>query len=274
MSVKINGIEFGNDIFPNNERIFKSLGWQVGARGFVNIDFKYETDIDIWKLIMAKKYLDDKFGNIVIVLTMKYVPYSRMDRNIDGYVFSLKHFCSLINNLNFAQVKILDAHSSVTEALLDRVFCIPVQGYVDVVLKEENPDFVFYPDNGALKRYSEIIKFSDNVESFYGNKKRNLETGEIEKFELVDCPENIQGNSVLIVDDLCCKGGTFNASAKLLKEAGATRVCLYVSHCEDSIYDGTLLKDGYVDKVYTTDSILNDTSSKKIVVIKATEVSN
>ena len=64
MSVKINGIEFGNELFPNNERIFKSLPWQICAHNFIRVDFKYETDFDIWKLIVAKKYLDDKFNDI------------------------------------------------------------------------------------------------------------------------------------------------------------------------------------------------------------------
>ena len=266
MSVKINNIEFGNDIFPNNERIFKSIPWQVGACGFVSIDFKYETDFDIWKLVMAKKYLDDKFGNIVTVLNMLYVPYSRMDREIEGQVFSLKYFCELVNDLNFSQVKILDAHSGVTEALLKRVIKIDVQAYIDIVFEMEKPDFVFYPDAGAMKRYSEILKFPEDIGIFYGNKKRDLTTGKIQKFELVDCPD-VTGKKVLIVDDLCCKGGTFMASAKLIKDAGAERVALYVSHCEDTIYNGDILKTDMIDKVYTTDSILSDKTSEKISMI-------
>ena len=40
MSVKINGIEFENELFPNNERIFKSLPWQICAQNFIRVDFK------------------------------------------------------------------------------------------------------------------------------------------------------------------------------------------------------------------------------------------
>lgn len=269
MSVKINNIEFGNDTFPNNERIFNSIPWQACARGFVSIDFKYENDFDIWKLVMAKKYLDDKFGDMVIVLNMLYVPYSRMDREIEGYVFSLKYFCELINDLKFSQIKIFDAHSGVTEALLKRAIKIDVQNYINIVFDIEKPDFVFYPDVGAMKRYSEILKFPEEVKVFYGNKKRDLSTGKIQKFELIDCPEDIIDKKVLIVDDLCCKGGTFMASAKLLKEAGASNVSLYVSHCEDSIYDGEIIKSDLIDKVYTTDSLLTDNKSKKIVIISS-----
>ena len=158
MSVKINGIEFGNELFPNNERIFKSLPWQICAQNFIRVDFKYETDFDIWKLIVAKKYLDDMFNGTVIVLNMLYVPYSRMDREIEGYAFSLKYFCDLINSLNFHQVKVLDTHSNVTEALINHLYKINVQDFVNKVIEKENPDYIFYPDSGALKRYSETIK--------------------------------------------------------------------------------------------------------------------
>ena len=264
MSVKINGIEFGNELFPNNERIFKSLPWQICAQNFIRVDFKYETDFDIWKLIVAKKYLDDKFNGTVIVLNMLYVPYSRMDREIEGYAFSLKYFCDLINSLNFHQVKVLDTHSNVAEALINHLYKINVQDFVDKVIEKENPDYIFYPDSGALKRYSETIKLPENIGVFYGNKQRDLNTGKILKFELINCPEDIKDKNVLIVDDLCSKGGTFIASAELIKNVGAKRVCLYVSHCEDSIFDGKILKTDFINMVYTSNSVNRSGSSEKI----------
>lgn len=61
---------------------------------------------------------------------------------------------------------------------------------------------------------------------------------------------------ILIVDDICSKGGTFYHSAKALKAAGAKSVSLYVTHCESSITVGDLAaSDGLVDHVYTTKSI-------------------
>ena len=67
--------------------------------------------------------------------------------------------------------------------------------------------------------------------------------------------ECIPGSIVLIVDDICSKGGTFYYSAKELKELGAKEVYLYISHCENSIFEGELLTGDWVDKVFTTDSI-------------------
>ena len=42
--------------------------------------------------------------------------------------------------------------------------------------------------------------------------------------------ELIDGSRVLIVDDLCSRGGTFYHSAKKLKELGAKEIYLYISH--------------------------------------------
>jgi ribose-phosphate pyrophosphokinase len=66
----------------------------------------------------------------------------------------------------------------------------------------------------------------------------------------------IAGRNVLIVDDICSKGGTFYHSAKRLKEAGAANIYLYITHCEQTIFEGELLKDDSLIKhIFTTNTI-------------------
>lgn len=261
--ISINGYPIGNRCYPNNERI---LEIPVAATAFqtddITIDFKYQTDIDISVLIMTKKYLDDIYNKPRITLNMKYVPYSRMDRNIKGYMFSLKYFCKLINELNFHKVVVLDPHSNVTTALLDRCSEIDIRQYIYNILNKVSVDYIFYPDLGSMKRYGELPNFTFRP-YFCGNKKRDLQTGKIVSYELVDCPD-IQDKDILIIDDLCAYGGTFQLASEKLKEKGANNIYLYVSHCEDSIYNGKLIKSGLVKKIFTTDSILNDWSSSLI----------
>ena len=73
---------------------------------------------------------------------------------------------------------------------------------------------------------------------------------------------------ILIVDDICSAGGTFKFSAIKLKELGASDVSLYVSHCEDNIQNGDLLKTDLVSKIYTTDSILHIKNPKIQIIHK------
>ena len=257
MGVYINGQEIGNECFPNNERILRIP--IVSPKQTININFVYGTDIDISILMMTKYYLDDKYPLSPKTLTMLYVPYSRMDRDIEGYMFSLKYFCQFINSLKFSTVYVADVHSNMTLGLLNCVIEKNLYFTINPLLIMEHIDYILYPDLGAAKRYSEKFKFS--VPYFCANKQRNLQTGEIIGFELINCPD-IKDKNILIIDDLCVKGGTFMAAAQLLSQNGAKNISLYVTHCETQIFNGDILKSPLINKVFTTHSILNDYDKK------------
>ena len=105
------------------------------------------------------------------------------------------------------------------------------------------------------------------MEYAFGIKKRNWETGNIEGLDVAGCVDKIKDSNILIVDDICSRGGTFYHSAKKLKELGAKNIYLYVTHCENTILDGDLLNSGLVEKVYTTNSIFTK-EHEKIEVFK------
>lgn len=272
----INGVVVGNEIFPNNERIFKVIKF---SSSFVMV-LKYETDMDLFKLQMYKKYIDDQFAGIPVYLKMFYVPYSRMDREIDGYVFSLKYFAEIINDLNFSFVLVVDPHSEVTYDLFDRCVVDSNTMEVSTAIREEREtfkepvDYLFFPDAGAAKKYSKLFPSGNPYlcpwpVSFYGEKKRDLSTGKIVSYDVVDAPDLLHRN-VLIVDDICSKGYTFYIAAKKLKELGASNVSLCVTHCEDSIYQGELLKrknHDLINRIYTTNSLLGSWEHKKLIQV-------
>ena len=72
---------------------------------------------------------------------------------------------------------------------------------------------------------------------------------------------------MLIIDDISSRGGTFYHSAKKLKELGADKVFLYVTHCENTILEGEVLTSGLIEKVFTTSSLLTK-KHEKIEVIE------
>ena len=66
--------------------------------------------------------------------------------------------------------------------------------------------------------------------------------------------------NVVIVDDICSKGGTFLLASQLIKENIGHEnytINLIVAHCETAIFEGELLKDGspFNGKVYCTNSM-------------------
>lgn len=100
----------------------------------------------------------------------------------------------------------------------------------------------------------------------FGIKKRDWETGQINGLDVSGRAELIKDSNVLIVDDICSRGGTFYHSAKKLKELGAAKIYLYVTHCEPTVFEGEVLTSGLIERVFTTDSIFKS-DHKNITVI-------
>ena len=243
-------------------------------RGFASIKSQYENDREFLALIYLVKHLR-RFGCNQIDLTMPYIPNARMDRvKSDEDVFTLRYFTEVLNSLELYSVTVLDPHSSVSEALINNILIRSPKAYIEHAIADTNGGWfnwntigdkllMFYPDEGAMKRYSGMI----NLPYAFGIKKRDWETGIIEGLDVAGAVDQIAGKDILIVDDICSRGGTFYHSAKKLKELGANDIYLYVSHCENTILEGDLLKGDLIKKVYTTDSIFTK-SHEKIEVLK------
>ena len=139
-------------------------------------------------------------------------------------------------------------------ALIDNVYVLDSKHYIDQAIEHclsyDDNLLICYPDEGAAKRYTELLK----REHVFCIKHRDWRTGNIEGLELTS-PELVKGRNVLIVDDICSRGGTFTHTAKALKEVGAKDIFLFVTHCENTIEKGTILTDGLIKHVYTTGSI-------------------
>ena len=90
----------------------------------------------------------------------------------------------------------------------------------------------------------------------------NWQTGKIKDLMVSGDTDLIEGARVLIVDDISSRGGTFYHSALKLKELGAEELYLYVTHAENTILEGNVLKGDLFKKVYTTDSIFRKSHEK------------
>jgi ribose-phosphate pyrophosphokinase len=254
--IKVNGIEVQQSNFPDKTLLLKmsdTILQNCDDTGYINVHWLYENDAELFTLICVKRYLDENFYHKAIHLVMPYIPHARMDRVKNSEdVFTLKYFCEIINSLHFVTVEVRDAHSNVSLALLNNVYEEPIEDYVRDAINQSGAEALFFPDEGAMKRYAGLFK---DMPYAFGMKKRDWKTGQIQGLDLVN-PENIVDKKVLIVDDICSRGGTFYHSAKALHKAGAAEVNLYITHCEDTIHQGDLREKGLINQIYTTDSIL------------------
>lgn len=259
--IKFNGVELPFEKFPNGEIKVNGQHIMNLMIGFNHIHFKYENDSDLIKLMFVKKYLDEYDEKSS--LTIHYMPYSRMDRVEENSVFTLKYVSEFINSLNFSKVFVAEPHSDVTMALLDKSKLLNVttnillQVLIEVEFDKDN-DYLIFPDAGAQKRYGKLKGYKQLI----GHKNRDWKTGEITKLDLVGEIPNKMFNAI-IIDDLSSYGTTFIKTAERLKEIGAEKIYLIVAHAEDSIFKGSLFTSSVIDKVFTTDSILNDPFNQK-----------
>lgn len=254
--IKLNDKQIEIGKFPDGTLLMKEcVAKDFAGNRTVTITWTFENNEELVALIYLTRHLQSH-GVENIHLNMPYIPNARQDRvKTDEDIFTLKYFAEVINALHFKSVTVLDPHSSVSEALIDNIQIVSPKKNIEKVIakieKENQQLLMFYPDEGAMKRYSGMV---DRPYTF-GIKKRDWATGKIQGLEVSGMTELVAGSDILIVDDISSRGGTFYFSAKALKEMGANHIYLYVSHCENTILEGEVLSCGLVERVYTTNSI-------------------
>ncbi|MHC1722176.1 MAG: hypothetical protein AB9836_03100 [Aminipila sp.] len=255
--IKLNSKTINYSYFPDKTFLIKeNVESLLEKKEQVIITWLFENNEELVVLCFLTMHLRSK-GIDEIYLKLPFIPNSRQDRvkNTED-VFTLKYFANMINYLSFKKVFVLDPHSHVSEALIDRIQVQSPKKYIDRVInrisesQQENL-ILFFPDEGAMKRYSTMYE----LPYVFGIKKRDWMTGEINGLSLAGETQLLSNANVLIVDDICSRGGTFYFSAKELKKAGAKEINLYISHCEDVVLEGKLLQEEWIEKIYTTNSI-------------------
>lgn len=258
--ISLNGREIKIEHFPDGTQRLNVHP----PKSFINnhIVWKYESESECMTIWFIVKHLRNSNPHRLIYLTLPYIPNARMDRvkHVDE-VFTLKWFADFINLLNFTKVIVLDPHSNVASALINKVEINNPIKHIQIVLNTiENANYtpiLYFPDAGAMKRYEGVLS---NYPFLYGEKKRNWETGEILGLELkgdLSKIDSIEKPNFLMIDDICSYGGTFYYSAKALKERFPNcYINSWATHTENNF--PTLQKafdEGLILNHFTTDSL-------------------
>lgn len=251
--LKFNGENVVKGRFPNNEVDYENIctSKEENKERWDVFELIYESNEDLFNLLVMKKRWDDagwNFKKEKCCLKIKYFPYCQMDREMPTHLFSLKYVAQIINELKFDNVLVYDPHSNVLPALINRC-----EVYYPVTkCKFDNYNLLFFPDNGAAKKYSEIL----DMPYRFGNKKRNLDTGEIVCYEVIADKADIEGKRILIVDDMVMGGRTFVEAAMALREMGASQVDLFVTHLKPESRKFYNSKgSGLINNIYSPDTL-------------------
>ena len=219
----------------------------------ITLLFRYQSDESMLQLLLLTDALK-RAGAVDIDLLLPYFPGARQDRVCNpGEPLSVKVYASLINAQHYASVTVFDPHSDVTPALLDRVKVVKNHAFVANVLAGLHGSITLVsPDAGANKKVFELSAYLGGLPVVRADKIRDVRDGKIIATEVF--ADDLRGTTCVIVDDICAGGRTFIELAKKLKEKGAEKIVLIVSHYEGSANEEVLLKNG-IDKVFCTDSL-------------------
>jgi ribose-phosphate pyrophosphokinase len=166
-------------------------------------------------------------------LFMPYLPYARQDKAIgNNATFAKSVFLSMLNTKNINKISTLDAHS-----FDKQIESYSASAFIEKALQQFAPNIVVFPDKGAFERY----QYAFNSEAYLIltlDKVRNQATGEITALTVEasrTSPELLVKQAdkltkLLIIDDICDGGATFNNAALYLHQHYNCTIGLYVTH--------------------------------------------
>lgn len=183
---------------------------------------------DLGLLLIATDALR-RMGIEKISLLLPYFPAARQDRPmVRGEALSVKVYADIINAANYEQVIIMDPHSDVTPALLNKGKVIKNHLFLKKALVDESDYYLIAPDAGALKKVYGLSQCLGGHPVIECSKKRDVHTGRLSGFKVF--ADDLEGKTCVIVDDICDGGGTFLGLAEELKQKNAGDLILVITH--------------------------------------------
>lgn len=259
----LNGVEIkvNKFIFSGGEPHVKiqEFGYSSEIDNKLTITTRINNMNDFIILSLLKDAVDRNYSFDWVEVIIPYFPGARQDRVCNsGEPLTVKVFANMINSMNFNRVTIFDPHSDVTPAVIKNCKLGDYQTFIHNIitnnLKEDNllkNYLLIAPDAGSEKKVNKLGRYL-NLDVIHCSKNRDTKTGKILDFS-VNNVLRFDKETCYIVDDICDGGGTFIGLAKKLKQMGAGKIILIVSHGIFSKGFKELRKN--IDKIYCSDSI-------------------
>jgi len=226
----------------------------------ITVDCKLKSSDDIMDMLLVDNALWKKYqGFFLVTFNIHYLPYARQDKVCSpGEAVSTEVMGTLLSTMNADRVNVADVHSK-------QSFCTgPKVGELSCLdIFKANPDILdgitalVSPDAGSSAKVR-AIGAHFNLPVIYCEKKRDTKTGWITDYKIKRGVEYISEGSLLVIDDICDGGKTFELLSKSLDNFTtnggeiAESLKLYVTH---GIFSKGIDKlDEMYDKIITTNS--------------------
>ncbi|XWV26963.1 putative phosphoribosyl pyrophosphate synthetase [Tupanvirus soda lake] len=207
-----------------------------------------------------------------------YYPYSRSDKKDQSRTPIMSKLVSdFFKTAGANRLITVDLHAAQIQGFFKGPFdnLYATKYLLKKILEDYPNDFVVIsPDAGGIKRIQDWASQMDCTYTFLTKSRDHNSVSKIMKHDLVH-QIDFTGKKALLVDDIGDTLGTLNSAAKILKEKGAVEVIAAVTH---GIFSGNAfeyLNQSYIDRIYTTNTLPQETNvekSHKIVVVDISEL--
>ncbi len=268
------GIPLGGakiEMFPDGEKVIKIEDDVRGRDCFVIQSTCNPVDEHLMELLI---YLDclRRASAKRITAVIPYFGYARQDRKDEGRVpITAKLVANLITVAGADRVLAIDLHAHQLEGFFD----IPVDHLTgELVLsryfREKKIDrlTVVAPDVGNIKIASRYTAHLGG-ELAIVHKKR-ISGSEARAQEIIG---DVDGRNILMCDDIIATGGTICSAAQMVKERGAGKIYVGVTH---GVFAGDAmerLSKAPIDEIVITDTIPLDNKDKGLSNVRVLTVS-
>lgn len=201
-----------------------------------------------------------------ITAVLPFYGYARQDRKDQPRVpITAKLVANLLTTAGANRVLTMDLHAPQIQGFFD----IPVDHlyastvFFDYLRKFQDEDLiVISPDVGGIKMAAAYANMLGTDFGFVA--KKRTDATQVEAISVVG---EVEGKSVLVVDDLTESAGTLEAAARILRERGAARVRAAVSHAVLNEKGYQRLQGGLLEELITTNSTPVDCRGLPITVL-------
>jgi len=201
-----------------------------------------------------------------ITAVVPFYGYARQDRKDQPRVpITAKLVANLLVTAGANRILTMDLHAPQIQGFFD----IPVDHlyastvFFDYLKKFKEEDLIIIsPDVGGIKMANAYASMLGTDFGFVA-KKRKDDT----QVEAISVVGEVEGKSVLIVDDLTESAGTLEAAAKILKKRGAQKVRAAVSHAVLNEKGYERMQGGFLDELISTNSTTVDCRGLPITIL-------
>ena len=255
--------------FPDGESLVSVAPSPAIALLYCSLDHPNEKLVEI---LLAASALRDN-GATKVVLVAPYLAYMRQDIAFHpGEAVSQRVVGKIIAD-GVDAVLTLDPHLHRTHslaAILPGIEAVSVSAapILAAALANRDDPLLVGPD-GEARQWVERIARREGLEFILGRKRR---IGDREVELTMPDVERAHGRIAVLVDDLISTGGTLKIAARLLIEAGASKVEALATHCLAGEADVKQLQAAGIASIRATDSVESPVGTLPCATLLATEV--